>query len=132
VSCLIIFAALGAAGVVRTVRDGADPPTGVHRAPEVAAAPAARGDRDPGPTPHKPAVSDAARDQVRIAGRSSHFLARLPADDRTWVIDESAAALARGQIDRAQLAAYVDQMASVREFAVIERTAPYLDPESFR
>ena len=131
-SCLIIFAALGAAAVVHTADDRADPRAGVHREPETAPTPAARVDRDPAPAPRKPAVSDAARDQARIAGQSSHFLARLPADDRAWVIDEGAAALSRGQVDGARLAAYIDELASVRAFAVIERTAPYLDPESFR
>jgi hypothetical protein len=118
--------------VVHGARDRASPQPRVQREPEAAAAPATRGDRDPDPAPRKPDASDAARDQARIAGRSSHFLARLPADDRTWVIDESAEALARGQVDRARLAAYIDQLASVRAFAVIERTAPYLDSESFR
>ena len=43
----------------------------------------------------------------------------LAAHDRAWVIDESAAALSRGQVDHARLAAYVDELASVRAFAVI-------------
>lgn len=131
-SCLIISGAFGAAALVHTARDRASTQPRPQRAPDAAATQVTLGDRDPAPAPRKPDVSDAARDQARIAGRSSHFLARLPADDRTWVIDESAAALARGQVDRARLAAYVDQLASVRAFAVIERTAPYLDPESFR
>ena len=72
------------------------------------------------------------RAQALEAGRDSDFLSRLPADDREWVIAESAAALARGQVDVAELPDYVDQLASVRAFDVIERTAQYMSPEAFR
>lgn len=72
------------------------------------------------------------RAQAREAGRGSDFLIELPAEDQEWVIDEGAAALARGQVDLAELPAYVDQLASVRTFDVLERTAQYVSPEAFR
>ena len=72
------------------------------------------------------------RAHAREAGRGSDFMNKLPAEDQEWVIAESAAAFARGQVDFNELPEYVDQLASVRTFDVIERKAQYMSPEAFR
>jgi hypothetical protein len=77
-------------------------------------------------------ILEIERAQAREAGQGSDFMNELPAEDREWVIAQSAAALARGQVDFDELPAYVDQLASVRVFDVIERTAQYMSPEAFR
>jgi hypothetical protein len=57
--------------------------------------------------------------------RSSSFYTALPAEDQQWILDETQAALARGQISPDQLFDFIDQLSSVRSFAVLERKESY-------
>ena len=68
-------------------------------------------------------------DDVRRIGEASSALAALPEPDRAWVLERASTAFAVGQISQDVLADHIEELASVRQFAVLEREAPYTPPE---
>ncbi|HZJ66035.1 MAG TPA: hypothetical protein VFD36_21160 [Kofleriaceae bacterium] len=68
-------------------------------------------------------------EEVRATGARSSRLAGLPEPDRGWVLGRASKALAVGQVSRELLLQHIDELASIRQFAVLEREAPYMPPE---
>ena len=68
-------------------------------------------------------------DEVRRMGARSKELAALPEPDRGWVLGRASKALAVGQVSRELLPQHIEELASIRQFAVLEREAPYMSPE---
>jgi hypothetical protein len=76
------------------------------------------------------AVAGGIADEVRRMGERSTGLAALPEPDRGWVLGRASKALAVGQVSRELLPQHIEELASIRQFAVLEREAPYLSPEA--
>jgi len=68
-------------------------------------------------------------DEVRRMGARSTGLAALPEPDRGWVLGRASKALAVGQVSRELLPQHIEELASIRQFAVLEREATYMSPE---
>ena len=71
-------------------------------------------------------------EDVRRIGDASSALAALPEPDRVWVLERASTAFAVGQISQGLLAQHIEELASVRQFAVLEREAPYTPPEDIQ
>lgn len=83
------------------------------------------------PVIERPVEHDATPilDEVRRVGASSPGLAALPEPDRAWVLGRVSMAFTVGQTPRELLPQHIEELASVRQFAVLEREAPYIPPE---
>jgi hypothetical protein len=76
------------------------------------------------------AGAGAIADEVRRMGARSTGLAALPEPDRGWVLGRASKALAVGQVSRELLLTHIEELASIRQFAVLEREAPYMSPSA--
>ena len=68
-------------------------------------------------------------EEVRRLGARSMGLAALPEPDRRWVLGRASKALAVGQVARELVLQHIEELASIRQFAVLEREAPYVSPD---
>lgn len=75
----------------------------------------------------KSAHGKAARE---AALTSKNFNKLPPGQDREWVEQEAALALATGKIRSRDLPQHVEELSSIRKFKVVEREEPYL-PDSY-
>lgn len=127
------FAALGvvaAFAIYLHQRSGEDdapaPVSPIARSPSAPA----RGPEIPASVDDEATVEPPILEDVRRIGEGSSALAALPEPDRIWVLERASTALAVGQISRDVLAQHIEELASVRQFAVLEREAPYTPPEA--
>jgi len=109
-------------------------PPAVRAATSAVSAPAVEQPADDTAAPWHSAMRSGAEplriaDEVRQMGARSSGLAALPQPDRDWVLGRASKALAVGQVSRELLAQHIEELASVRQFAVLEREAPYVSPE---
>lgn len=68
-------------------------------------------------------------EEVRRIGARAMGLAALPEPDRGWVLGRASKALAVGQVSRELLLQHIEELASIRQFAVLEREAPWMSAE---
>jgi hypothetical protein len=137
------FAVVGIAApfaIYLMVKASGDPPVREARPPSVSAgtfAVPAQADKQPADDATDAwrsamriqAVAGGIADEVRRMGARSAGLAALPESDRGWVLGRASKALAVGQVSRELLLQHIEELASIRQFAVLEREAPYVSPE---
>jgi hypothetical protein len=72
--------------------------------------------------PSEPAPSPALRQHAEDLARGSEIFAELPEPDRDWVLEHAMRSYNKGLVTEADLAQHIHELASVRRFAVLERT----------
>jgi hypothetical protein len=133
-------AGIAVAFAIHLVRGGGDPPVREAGPPSVGAgiltvpARAIEQPADDATDAWRSAMRSGSKllpiaDEVRRMGARSTGLAALPEPDRGWVLGRASNALAFGQVSRELLLQHIEELASIRQFAVLEREAPYMSPE---
>lgn len=75
-------------------------------------------------SPYQPTPADVLPEVEALAQKANEY-SLLPEGDRNWVLNTAAHSYLAGQVAYADLVQHIEELSSIRRFAVLERTETY-------